>query len=175
MEVAALTADPRFRAPLVVVTALVLHLAVLSRLRVFGVMPDLMLLLAVAAGLTGGPSGGSAMGFVSGMVVDLFLDTPFGLSALVFTLVGFAVGTVGTGILRASWWIPVLTAFVASAAGEVLFALAGAMVGESQMVTGRLVVIAPVVGVLNALLAPAAVRLAGWALARSPATGAYVG
>ncbi len=175
MEVTALTADPRFRAPLVVVTALVLHLAVLSRLRVFGVMPDLMLLLAIAAGLTGGPSGGSAMGFVSGMVVDLFLDTPLGLSALVFTLVGFAVGTVGTGILRASWWIPVVTAFVASAAGEVLFALAGAMVGESQMVTGRLVVIAPVVGVLNAALAPIAVRPVRWALARSAATGAYVG
>ncbi len=175
MEVPALTSDARFRAPLVVVTALVLHLAILSRVRVVGVMPDLMLLLAVAAGLSRGPSAGSAMGFVSGMAVDLFLDTPLGLSALVFTLVGFAMGTFATGILRASWWIPVVTAFVASAAGEVVFALVGGMVGESQMVTGRLVVIAPVVGVLNAVLAPVAVRLAGWALARSPATGAYVG
>ncbi len=175
MEVAALTTDPRFRAPLVVVTALVLHLAVLSRVRLAGVMPDLMLLLAVAAGLTGGPSRGAAFGFVSGMTVDLFLETPLGLSALVFTLVGFAVGTVGTGILRSSWWIPVLAAFLASAAGEVLFALAAATVGESHMVTGRLLVIAPVVGALNALLAPLTVRVVGWALARTTAPGAYVG
>ncbi len=175
MEAAALTADPRLRVPLVVVTALVLHVAVLSRVRVFGVMPDAMLLLAVAAGLTSGPSGGSAVGFLSGMAVDLFLDTPFGLSALVFTLVGFAMGTVATGILRASWWIPLVAAFVGSAAGELLFALAGAMVGQGGMVTGRLVVIAPVVGALNAVLAPAAVRIAGWALARTQARGAYVG
>lgn len=175
MAAAAVTADPRFRVPLVVVTALVLHLAVLSRVRLAGVMPDLMLLLAVAAGLTGGPSRGSALGFVSGMTVDLFLDTPFGLSALVFTLVGFAMGTVAGGILRASWWIPVVAAFVASAAGEILFALAGATVGESQMVTGRLLVIAPVVGALNALLAPLTMRVVSWAVARARAPGAYVG
>lgn len=175
MAAAAVTADPRFRVPLVVVTALVLHLAVLSRVRLAGVMPDLMLLLAVAAGLTGGSSRGSALGFVSGMTVDLFLDTPFGLSALVFTLVGFAMGTVAGGILRASWWIPVVAAFVASAAGEILFALAGATVGESQMVTGRLLVIAPVVGALNALLAPLTMRVVSWAGARAPSAGAYVG
>ncbi len=175
MEAAALTADPRLRVPLVVVTALVLHVAVLSRDRVFGVMPDAMLLLAVAAGLTSGPSGGSAVGFLSGMAVDLFLDTPFGLSALVFTLVGFAMGALGTAILRATWWIPVVAALVGSAAGEVLFALAGAMVGEAGMVTARLALIAPVVGALNAVLAPVAVRTTGWALSRTVARGAYVG
>ncbi|HEX2043600.1 MAG TPA: rod shape-determining protein MreD [Acidimicrobiales bacterium] len=175
MEGAALTADARFRAPLVVVTVLVLHLAVLSRLRVFGVTPDVMLLLAVAAGLRGGPSAGAAMGFTSGMAVDLFLDTPLGLSALVFTLVGFAMGTVGTGILRAAWWIPVVAAFVASAAGEAFFAVAGYLVGQTEMVTARLALIAPVVGVLNAVLAPPVVRMAGWALVRSPGPRAFVG
>ena len=169
-----MTSDPRFRVPLVVVTALVVHLALLSRVRVFGVMPDLMLLVAIAAGYTAGPSGGAAVGFVSGMVVDLFLETPLGLSALVFTLVGFAVGTVGTGILRAAWWIPMLTALVASAVGEVLFAVAGAMVGQTHLVTTRLGVVAAVVGVTNALLAPLAIRMVGWAMARTPRRGAYV-
>ncbi len=170
-----MSADARFRVPLVVVTALVLHLAVLSRVRVFGVMPDAMLLLALAAGLTAGSSAGAGVGFLSGMAVDLFLDTPFGLSALVFTLVGFAMGTVATGILRSTWWIPVVAVFIGSAAGVVLFALAGAVVGQSGMVTGRLALIAPVVGALNAVLAPLAGRMTGWALARTAARGAYVG
>ena len=174
MEVTALTSDLRFRAPLLIVTALVVHLAVLSRVRVAGVMPDLMLLLGIAAGLTGGPSRGAAVGFASGIAVDLFLETPFGLSALAFTLVGFAVGTVETGILRTSWWIPVVTAFLASAAGEVLFALAGAVVGETHLVTARLGVVTAVVGLTNALLAPGVVRMVGWAVARTPARGAYV-
>ena len=169
-----MTSDPRVRAPLVVLTALIVHLALLSRLRVAGVMPDLMLLLGIAAGLTGGPSRGAAVGFASGMALDLFLQTPLGLSALVFTLVGFAVGTVETGILRASWWIPVVTGLVASAAGEVLFALIGAMVGETQMVSGRLGVVVAVVAVANAILAPIVVRVMGWAMARAPAKGAFV-
>jgi rod shape-determining protein MreD len=169
-----LTSDPRLRVPLVVLTALVVHLSVLTRLRVVGVMPDLMLLLAVAGGITGGPARGAVVGFVSGMAVDVFLLTPLGLSALVFSVVGYCVGTAQTGILRTSWWIPVLTAFVASSAGEVLFALAGAVVGETHLVSGHLVVVAVVVGGTNALLAPLAVRMVGWSLGRHHSPGAYV-
>lgn len=170
----AVTADPRFRAPLVVLTALIVHLVVLSRLRVAGVMPDLMLLVGIAAGLTGGPSRGAAVGFLSGILLDFFLQTPLGLSALVFTLVGFAVGTLGTGILRASWWIPVVIALVASAAGELLFALIGAMLGETQMVSARLATVLAVVGVTNAILAPIVVAVVGWAVARAPDKGVFV-
>jgi rod shape-determining protein MreD len=170
----AVTADPRLRVPLVVITALVLQLSVLTRLRVAGVMPDIMLLLAVAAGLTGGQARGAIVGFASGMAVDLFLRTPLGLSALVFCMVGYAVGTAQTGILRSSWWIPVVTALLASAAGELLFALAGAMVGETQLVRAHLLLVIAVVGATNALLAPLTVRTMGWALASQPRRGAYV-
>lgn len=165
--------DPRLRTPLLVLTALILTLSVLTRVRIAGVMPDLMLLLAVAAGITGGQSSGAVVGFGSGLAIDLFLQTPLGLSALVFSMVGYAVGTAQTGILRSIWWIPVLTAFVASAAGEVLFALAGAMVGETQLVSGRLWVVALVVGATNALLTPLTVRSMAWALGNHP-TRAYV-
>jgi len=164
--------DPRLRTPLLVLTALIVTLSVLTRVRIAGVMPDLMLLLAVAAGITGGQSRGAIVGFGSGLAIDLFLQTPLGLSALVFSMVGYAVGTAQTGILRSIWWIPVLTAFVASAAGEVLFALAGAMVGETQLVSGRLWVVALVVGATNALLAPLTVRSMAWALGNRP-KGAY--
>lgn len=168
-----MTSDPRLRVPLLVLTGLVVHLAVLGRVRVAGVMPDFMLLLAVAAGIVGGPSRGAVVGFASGFAVDLFLRTPLGLSALVFTMVGYGVGTAQSAILRTSWWIPMLTALVASACGEVLFALSGAVVGETGMVNGHLLVVAGVVAVMNALMAPLAVRAMGWALGRHPARGAY--
>jgi len=157
-----------------VLTGLVLHLSVLSRIRVLGVMPDLMLLLAVAAGITGGQSRGAVVGFGSGMALDLFLRTPLGLSALVFCLVGYGVGTAQTGILRSSWWIPVLTALVASALGELTFALAGAMVGETQLVNAHLLLVMAVVGATNAALAPLTVRIMGWALANDRSRGMYV-
>lgn len=169
-----MTSDPRLRVPLVVVTALVIHLSVLTRLQVAGVMPDLMLLLAVAGGITGGPVAGAALGFASGMVVDVFLETPLGLSSLVFSVVGYAVGVAQAGILRSSWWIPMLTAFIASAAGELLFAMAGAVVGTTPIDARHLGFVVAVVGVTNALLAPLAVRVVGWSLGPDSRTGAYV-
>lgn len=164
--------DARVRVPLVVVTVLLVQLAVLTRVRVFGVMPEVMLLLAIAGGMSGGPTTGAVLGFGSGMALDLFLQTPMGLSALVFSLVGYVVGLVQATILRTAWWIPMLTAFVASVAGVTLFAVVGEVVGGDNMVTARLVLIAAVVGVANALLAPAVFRLVQWAMAHQPASGA---
>ncbi len=155
--------DPRLRLPIMFLAALLLQTTLLVKLRVFGVMPDFMLLVAVAAGITAGPVRGATLGFVSGMVIDLFLPTPLGLSALVFTLVGYGVGVANTGVLRSAWYIPVLTAGAASMAGEVLYAVVGSVLGE-QMVNGHLATIAVVVGVTNAVLAPVAVKLVDWSL-----------
>ena len=159
----------RFRLAVAVAVVLLLHLTVLADVRVAGVRPDAPLLLAVVTGLAAGPERGAIIGFTAGLLADLFLPSPFGLSALVYSLVGFAVGSLQSGILRSAWWIPVVTSLAASAAGIVLYAVVGAMVGESEMVGPRLALIAAMVGVMNALLAPAAMRLVTWATsANSP-------
>ena len=155
--------DPRFRLPILFVGALLLQTTLLARLRIFGVMPDVMLLLAVAGGITAGATRGATLGFASGMLIDLFLPTPLGLSALVFTLVGYGVGVANTGVLRSAWYIPVLTAGAASVAGVALYAVIGSVLGE-RMVDGHLVTIAAVVGLSNAVLAPVAVRFVNWSL-----------
>jgi cell shape-determining protein MreD len=97
------------------------------------------------------------------MLIDLFLPTPLGLSALVFTLVGYGVGVANTGVLRSAWYIPVLTAGGASVAGVTLYAVIGSVLGE-RMVDGHLVTIAVVVGLSNAVLAPVAVKFVDWSL-----------
>jgi rod shape-determining protein MreD len=153
--------------------SLLLQTTVLARIRFFGVMPDFMLLVAVAGGITAGPTRGATLGFASGMLIDLFLPTPLGLSALVFTLVGYGVGVANTGVLRSAWYIPVLTAAGASVAGVVLYALIGSVLGE-RMITGHLVTIAAVVGVSNAVLAPLGVRFVHWSLG-SLRAGAPIG
>ena len=43
----------------------------------------------------------------SGLLTDLlFLETPLGLSAMVYCLVGYGVGLLQAGVLRSSWWLP---------------------------------------------------------------------
>lgn len=163
-----LGAMARSRLVLVVFLAMAFQLVVASRIQLAGVHPDVMLLMAVAGGVAAGPARGAVLGFCAGLLNDLFVQTPFGLAALAFCLVGYAVGTVQGGVLQASWWVPSLTAVVASAGGEVLYALIGAIVGQGQMVTDRLGPIAGVVGGVNGLLAVVAVPAVAWAIRPEP-------
>lgn len=165
----------RVRVTLALALTLLVHLTLLSRLRIDNVRPDALLLAAIVAGLVAGPERGAIVGFAAGVLADFFLQTPFGLSALAFCLVGFAVGSVQAGILRSAWWIAVVTALGASAAGTVLYAVLGAMVGQSEFVSPRLPLIAALVGVMNAALAPAAVRLMTWSFRPIAADRSYAG
>jgi rod shape-determining protein MreD len=155
----------RAKVPLVLLLFLIIEVTVLDRLRVFGAGPDVMLLLAVVAGIVGGPRVGALLGFAAGIILDLFLETPMGLSALVFCLVGYAVGSIQGGVLRAAWWIPIVTTLVASVAGVLFYAMVATVVGEPHLVTTHLLIVAAVVGVFNAVVAPFALRLVRWSIA----------
>jgi rod shape-determining protein MreD len=106
-------------------------------LRVREVAPDFMLLLALCAGLTGGPSRGMVVGFVAGLAADATLtDTPLGLSALTFLLVGGLLGVVRSSVLREGPVLVPLLVFAGTAVGVVLFVAIGVLVGEHQLVAG---------------------------------------
>lgn len=150
------------RVSLVLVLALTLQLGVGSRLEVFGVQGDLMLLVAVSAGLAAGPDRGAAVGFAAGLSFDLLLQSPFGLSALTYALVAYLAGSLQDSVLRAAWWIPVVTAATASALGVILYGVFGTVVGE-DLLGLSLLRIAAVVGILNGIAAPLPLRLVRWA------------
>lgn len=156
---------PRWlRAGMVVLVALVLHTSVLPQLRVADVRPDVMLLLAVLGGLAAGPQVGAIFGFACGLAVDLVMPTPLGLSALTFSLIGYGVGAFQGVLLRSAMWLAPAVAAAASAIGVLAFALVGAVLGQSHLVTPAVFTVMGLVAVLNALLALPAARVVGWAL-----------
>ena len=162
----------RLRAGLAVVAAVVVQAAVLDHLRVAGVVPDVMLLLALVGGLTGGPERGAVLGFAGGIAIDLFLQTPLGLSALAYALAGYGVGVFGGGVVRPSGWTRAAIVAGGSIAGVVLFATAGTVLGRSALLVPRLALVALVVGLVNAALSPAAFLLIRWAApGRRPVPG----
>jgi rod shape-determining protein MreD len=77
----------------VLVVAVVVQSTVLAELRLAGVRPDLLVLAVVAVAMASDATTGAVFGFVAGLVADLLFDLPVGVSALVYTAVGFAVGT----------------------------------------------------------------------------------
>lgn len=149
------------RAALVVLVALVLQISLVADLRVGGVVGDLMLVLVVAAALTGGPDRAATWGFAAGVAYDLVLDTPFGLSALAYALVGYAAGVAASAMGRTSGWWPVALAVLAGAAHAALYTALGILVGVAYPFW-QVPSIALGVAIAAALLVLPALRVLWW-------------
>ena len=149
------------RAAVVLVVALLLQLTVVSDLRVAGAIGDVMLAVVVAAGMTGGADRGVVYGFAAGLLYDLTLDTPFGLSALTYALVGYAVGLAGSALLRTSGWWPVIVTAVAGAVQATLYTSLGNVIGVAYPF-GDLPIIALVMAAWCALLVLPLIRVMWW-------------
>jgi rod shape-determining protein MreD len=152
------------RMVLVVAIALLVQTTIILDIRVGGASPEIMFLLPIAAGIVAGPVEGATVGFVAGIAADLLTPTPLGLSALVGTLVGFGVGAISGSLVREVRGLPTLVALGASAAAVMLYAVLGAVLGESQFLHVDLAVVVAVVAIANAVLAGPTVRLMRWAL-----------
>jgi rod shape-determining protein MreD len=149
------------RAGPVLVAALLLQVGVMTGLPAYGAVADVMLLVTLAAASVGGPDKGAAYGFAAGLLYDLLLDTPFGMSALVYALVGYGVGVFGAWALHARWWSHVLTAIGGSVAAVVLMVLVARVMGLPYPLDD-VVRIAIVVATWNALLILPARRVMRW-------------
>ena len=150
------------RAGLVLVLALTVQASVVAEMQVFGAHGEVLLLVPIVAGLTAGPERGAVAGFAAGIAVDLLVQTPFGLTALTYCLVGYGVGALQSGVLRASWWLPVAAAMAGSAVGTVLFAVTVTVVGEVSAVNDELVGVVAAVVAWNLVLMLPALRIARW-------------
>ena len=151
-----------FRAGLVLLTAVVLQAAVVSRLDVFGAHADLLVLVPIAVALVDGPERGAMAGFVAGLAVDLLSTTPFGLTALAYGVVGFVVGSFQHGVLRNSVVLPVVSAMLGAALGVVVWVLTATVIGQEGLLDEDLLVVIAVVSVTAGLLVRPAVRIARW-------------
>ena len=150
----------------VLALALVLQVAVLDQIVVAGAHPDLLIVVAAAAGLLLGPQRGAVVGFAVGIVADTVVNLPFGLSALTYVLVAFGVGmTRSLSAGREARSALVLVCAAAAAIGTFAYALIGALLGAQGML-GPALVDALVVVTLGALvLALPAIAALRWAFA----------
>jgi rod shape-determining protein MreD len=143
----------------------VLQVGVLDGVTIGGAHPDAFLVLAIAGGLVAGPQRGAVIAFVAGLVADVFVLTPFGLSSLCFVLVAFTVG-LATGLSggRAPYSFKLVTALIAGVAATLLYSLVAGLIGQPAVAHHELAAIALVVAVGCAVLVIPFAKAMEWTL-----------
>lgn len=142
------------RLAFLVAVIVVIQVAVFPHLRLFGVVPDLGLIVALAVGYQEGPEMGAIVGFVAGLGFDLFLETPLGLNALVYASVGYGIGVLESGLFRSPRWLPSFLGAAGGLAGGLLFIGVGVLVGVDAVKGTQGVITISYAALYDALLAP---------------------
>ena len=138
-----------------VVVALVLQVSLFPYVAWHGIVPNLCLLVVVAAALTRGPQFAMALGFGAGVLLDLAppADHVAGRWALALVLVGYVAGRVRQDS-RPSAVAVVATVAASSFLGTSIFALSGLLVGDLDVSVPGLLQVIGVAVLWDVLLTP---------------------
>jgi rod shape-determining protein MreD len=130
----------------------------------FGVIVQIVMAFAAAAGAAGGPERGAIAGFTLGIMFDLAIGSPLGSSAITMGLAGYVAGWVDLIRIDTTWWLAAIFVGVGTGAGELAVPVVRRFIGEQDAFVPDLAVIVPVVAVAGAIMSIALVPLGRWAL-----------
>lgn len=108
--------------------------AALRFIAVWGVVPNLALLVVIAAAVVRGSDYGAGVGLIAGLLLDLIPPATgtAGRWALALVIVGFLAGNVAHDALR-SWRIRLLLVAGCSFVATSFYALSGVILGDTPM------------------------------------------
>ncbi len=158
-----MTPEPALYARLagLVLAGVVLQVAALSQIEVFGVSPDLTPLMVAAVGLLCGSLTGAAFGFAVGLLLDLALLQTLGVSSLLLVSIGYGAGRLRELRDPAHGLVPMAVGAAAAAVATFGFAVLQFLLGVDvpmSLLLLRDILLGIVLGTLLALPVHAAVR-----------------
>lgn len=161
---AAFVQGPLVRIIPVGMVLLALQRTIFVEVQVNGVILQVMMATAAAAGVAGGSERGATVGFVFGIMFDLAEGTPLGSTATAMTVAGAVGGLLALIAADPQWWLNALFTAVGTCAGALMIPVVRLFIGEAEPFPDRLAVIVPVLAVSAALMSPLLVPLARWCL-----------
>jgi rod shape-determining protein MreD len=144
-----------FAIGVVMVVALAIQSTLLTRATILGVTPQLLFTAVVCLAFLEGETVGVVVGFSAGLFQDFLQpESIVGLTALVYTMVGYGVGSIRYYTSTDAVWTPVLTVAIASGLAEGGYALMAIMMGERWVSVADTTEIVGLVVLYNTLLTP---------------------
>ena len=101
----------------------ILQFSFLPLIAVYGVIPDLLVLVTVSYAFLRGSAWGSLVGFSLGIVQDLSAGSFFGLHAFTLTLIGLLFGRLSDRVFKEQFFLPITASVAATLAKYLLSAL----------------------------------------------------
>jgi len=154
----------RARVAILLGVGLLTQAALAPQVAVRGRVVDVMLLIAICAGLVGGQDKGAVVGFVAGVGTDLMVQTPFGMWALVGAVSGYGVGAVYGRYIDGGRFMRTVTIGMALATGTAMYAVLGRLIGQSFLGDVDIVPVLLTVAIGGMVLSPIALRVTAWGL-----------
>jgi len=143
---------------------LALQRTILVEIQIGGVIIQIMMAMAAAAGVAGGSERGAVVGFVFGVMFDLAEGTPLGSTATAMTIAGAVGGLLALIAADPHWWLEAIFTALGTAAGVVMIPVIRAFIGEPAPFQGELGIVVLVTAVAAAVLSPVLVPLGRWCL-----------
>lgn len=155
---------PVLRLLLIAIVALPIQTTLLADVKFFGVAMQLMLCMAVAAGVIGGSESGAVAGFIFGLSFDLVLSSPLGMLSLLYGLAGFIAGYAHSRTVANPRWLNALVVGGVSAVATLAQPVLANWVGVEGWISSRLLRVVLIVAGLNTLASFFMVPLLRWGL-----------
>ncbi len=111
--------------------AWLLQAAVVPRLAIAGIKPDLVLVAVCTFGILRGPAAGAVGGFAGGLLQDMLVPGSAGLGALVMTVVGYGSGLIERNVVGGNYLMSLLTIGSISFVSQLFYASLLFLVGET--------------------------------------------
>lgn len=93
---------------LIMLGTIVLESTIINRFLIFGVVPNIILILVIIIALSRGFKLGSFIGLVSGLIIDILFAPVIGVNGLIYFFVGFLVGLLEQKFSKDNILIPVI-------------------------------------------------------------------
>ncbi len=142
-----------------IVLTVTLQISTFSHFAIEGVVPDLALLLVIAAALVRGPEYAALVGFGAGLVLDLAppADHTAGRWALSLVIVGYLTGLVKGETTNALGTI--VTVAAGAFIGTSVFALTGLILQDPGVTVGSALEVVPIAVLYDVVLTPLVIPL----------------
>jgi rod shape-determining protein MreD len=139
---------------LILLAAFILQTTVVPHLKIFGVQPDLILIVVVTYAFLYGPVAGSIAGFFGGILQDMVLIRGIGFNALGKAIMGYLGGMVEKAMFADNIILIMIAIFLATILNQLIYSGLFFLIGEKIHLWSTFLTLILPSAVYNAVLAP---------------------